>query len=125
MSVIQIPNLTPAIGLTGSEQMEAVQSGSSVRVSLYQIYSYVSAQSGSPITGVTMRQMRMALSASGVLDSVNNNIPGDINSSVNIQWNSGSHVTPGDPLAVSIQTTTGYSNAQMAALFVLAEGYPP
>lgn len=39
MSLIQIPNLPAAIGVSGSEQMEAVQAGSSVRVTISQIAS--------------------------------------------------------------------------------------
>lgn len=37
MSDVQIPNLTPAIALNGTEQIEAVQAGSSVRVTTQQI----------------------------------------------------------------------------------------
>jgi hypothetical protein len=39
VSSIQIPNLTAAVSVTGSEQLEAVQSGSSVRVTAAQIAS--------------------------------------------------------------------------------------
>lgn len=46
MSNIQIPNLTPAIALTGTEQMEAVQSGTSVRVTTAQIAALASASTG-------------------------------------------------------------------------------
>ena len=37
MSVIQIPNLPPATSLSGAEQLEAVQAGTSVRVTALQI----------------------------------------------------------------------------------------
>ena len=37
MSNVQIPNLTAAVALNGTEQLEAVQSGSSVRVTSLQI----------------------------------------------------------------------------------------
>lgn len=40
MSVIQIPNLPAAIALSGSEQLEAVQAGSSVRITVSQIKDY-------------------------------------------------------------------------------------
>jgi hypothetical protein len=46
MSNVQIPNLTPAITLTGTEQMEAVQAGSSVRVTTSQIAALATAGSG-------------------------------------------------------------------------------
>lgn len=57
MSSIQIPNLPVAIALTGSEQFEAVQAGSSVRVTVAQIATYSSVGT---VTSV-------ALSAPGVL----------------------------------------------------------
>ena len=41
MSNIQIPNLPAAIGLTGAEQFEAVQAGSSVRVTATAIASFM------------------------------------------------------------------------------------
>ena len=40
MTVIQIPNLPAAIALSGSEQMEAVQAGSSVRITVSQVKDY-------------------------------------------------------------------------------------
>jgi hypothetical protein len=40
MSVIQIPNLPAAIALSGSEQLEAVQAGSSVRITVSQVKDY-------------------------------------------------------------------------------------
>jgi len=40
MSNVQIPNLTPAIAINGTEQIEAVQAGSSVRVTTQQIASF-------------------------------------------------------------------------------------
>jgi hypothetical protein len=39
MSLVQIPNLPVAISVTGTEQLEAVQSGTSVRVTSQQIAS--------------------------------------------------------------------------------------
>ena len=64
MSVSQIPNLTPATSLNGTEQLEAVQSGSSVRLTTAQIGSYVattypapgisSVTANSPLTSTTV-----------------------------------------------------------------------
>jgi len=42
MSNVQIPNLPAATGLSGSEQFEGVQSGTSVRISASQIATYIS-----------------------------------------------------------------------------------
>ena len=44
MSNSQIPNLTPATSLNGTEQLEAVQSGSSVRITTAQIGAYINTQ---------------------------------------------------------------------------------
>lgn len=64
MSVIQIPNLGPAIALNGTEQFEAVQAGTSVRVTTAQLGAYVastypapgvsSIATSAPITGGTI-----------------------------------------------------------------------
>ena len=46
MASIQIPNLTAAISVSGAEQMEAVQGGSSVRVTIQQIADLAGSQYG-------------------------------------------------------------------------------
>jgi hypothetical protein len=54
MSNVQIPNLGAAIALNGSEQLEAVQAGTSVRVTTNQIWSYGALQlpaATTPLTG--------------------------------------------------------------------------
>ena len=48
MAVVQIPNLPAVAGLSGAELLEAVQSGSSVQVSLNQIAALF--QIGTPLT---------------------------------------------------------------------------
>ena len=52
MAYIQIPNLTPAIALSGSEQLEVVQAGTSVRTTTSAIanlgQSFFLSGSGSP-----------------------------------------------------------------------------
>jgi len=40
MSVAQIPNLTAAISVNGTEQLEAVQAGSTVRITVDQITEF-------------------------------------------------------------------------------------
>jgi hypothetical protein len=50
MAVSQIPNMTAAIALNGNEEMEAVQAGSTVRVTTAQIASLSAPFSGSPLT---------------------------------------------------------------------------
>jgi hypothetical protein len=51
MANVQIPNLTPAISLNGTEELEAVQASSSVRITTAQIASYT--QATYPVTGIT------------------------------------------------------------------------
>ena len=54
MSVVQIPNLPAATSLNGSEQLEAVQSGTSVRITPAQIGAYINIQYPPPgISAVT------------------------------------------------------------------------
>jgi hypothetical protein len=48
MSNVQIPNLPAATGLSGSEQFEGVQSGTSVRISASQIATYISSAYPAP-----------------------------------------------------------------------------
>ncbi len=49
MSAIQIPNLPAVIALAGPEQFEAVQAGTSVRVTAAQIATYVIAVIPTPV----------------------------------------------------------------------------
>lgn len=64
MSNIQIPNLPAAIALNGTEQLESVQAGTSVKLTVAQIGTYINAQypapgvssvaTSAPITGGTI-----------------------------------------------------------------------
>ena len=80
MSVVQIPNLPPAISLNGSEQYEAVQAGTSVRVTTAQIGAYVQSQypapgvvsigTSAPITGGTITSSgTIGLATAGVTNT--------------------------------------------------------
>ena len=53
MANVQIPNLPVAIALSGSEQLEAVQAGTSVRVTALQIADLLSSRYITSITGVS------------------------------------------------------------------------
>lgn len=53
MSSVQIPNLPVAISVTGTEQLEAVQSGTSVRVTSQQIASLSPAGTVTTVSVVT------------------------------------------------------------------------
>jgi hypothetical protein len=68
MSVSQIPNLTPATSLNGTEQLEAVQAGSSVRLTTAQIGTYVNAQYPAPgISSVTATSPLTSSTVSGAV----------------------------------------------------------
>ena len=70
MSAIQIPNLPAAIALNGDEQLEAVQSGVSVRVTAAQIATLAEPFSGSPLT-VPMGGTGLSAGTSGGLPYFN------------------------------------------------------
>ena len=68
MSVVQIPNLASATSLGGSEQLEAVQSGSSVRLTVTQIGAYINSQYPAPgITSVTATSPLTSSTVSGAV----------------------------------------------------------
>jgi hypothetical protein len=68
MSVSQIPNLTPATSLNGTEQLEAVQAGSSVRLTTAQIGTYINAQYPAPgISSVTATSPLTSSTVSGAV----------------------------------------------------------
>ena len=73
MSVSQIPNLTPATALNGSEQLEAVQSGSTVRVTAAQIATYTKAQY--PVSTITSVTATSPLSSTTVSNAVTISLP--------------------------------------------------
>lgn len=132
MAVVQIPNLPPAIALTGGEQLESVQGGVSVRISTSQIAFFsqnLPANIAPSGLFCTNRQWRSALAAipspsPNALIEVDNNVPADISNAINIQWNHGEWVVSGDALYVFTQTTLGYSSSQIAVVMADALGYP-
>jgi hypothetical protein len=68
MSNVQIPNLTSATSLSGSEQLEAVQSGSSVKVTTAQIGQYVATTYPAPgISSVTANSPLQSSTVSGAV----------------------------------------------------------
>mgnify|MGYP003350695048 FL=1 len=80
MSNIQIPNLPAAIALNGTEQLEGVQAGTSVRLTIAQIGTYITAQypapgvssiaTSAPITGGTISTTgTIGLAAAGVTNT--------------------------------------------------------
>jgi len=74
MSVSQIPNLPAATSLNGAEQLEAVQSGTSVRVTTAQIGAYV-AQASYPGTGIYSVTANAPIAASTASGAVTISLP--------------------------------------------------
>lgn len=72
---------------------------------------------------ITMRQMKQALVNINQLYTIANLIPGNIADSVNIAWFSG-FISPGDTMALFIQSTLSYSDNQMTLLFEAAALLP-
>ena len=77
MSNIQIPNLPAAVALNGTEQLEGVQAGVSVKLTVAQIGAYINAQypppgvssiaTSAPLTGGTITSIgTIGLAAAGV-----------------------------------------------------------
>lgn len=132
MAVVQIPNLPPAIALTGGEQLEAVQAGVSVRISTTQIAFFTQNLPANVAPAglfCTNRQWRSALAAvlspaPNALVEVDNNVPADISNAINIQWNHGEWVVSGDALYTFTQTVLGYTGPQIAVIMADALGYP-
>lgn len=127
MATVQIPNLPMAIAINGSEQLECVQNGVSVRITTGQIALFAAAlfiakQSGSAVC--SNRQMRSALNAAGQLVTIDGAVSADITNTVTIEWRNGSVIVNGDAVASFIQTTLGYTNVQMLALFASALTFP-
>ena len=80
MSVVQIPNLGAAIALNGTEQLEGVQAGTSVRLTVAQIGTYINTQypapgissiaTSTPITGGTITSSgTIGLATAGVTNT--------------------------------------------------------
>jgi hypothetical protein len=103
--------------------------GSKVTIAFNELVKDVNAaflQLGFTASGfVTMKQLRKALQNQGTLVQISSQIPGDVTNDVNICWNGGNTTTPGDPLYNFIQTTLGYTPAQMTTLMTLAGTFPP
>jgi hypothetical protein len=80
MSNIQIPNLPAATGLSGSEQFESVQSGTSVRVTASQIATYISSAYPAPGVATVTGTAPIAASTVGSAVTISLNSQGITNS---------------------------------------------
>ena len=122
-AIIQIPQLPAAISLSGQELLEIVQNGVSLRCTSQQIASIYAPAN----LGVTQKQIRAWAASTGsplYIYTIDNACPADIANIVNIQWNHGNTMAVGDPLYLFIQSTLGFSSAQMSAAFTVMQTYP-
>ena len=118
MAAIQIPNLPPAIALNGAELLEAVQAGSSVRITSSQIanLALVSPNVSTPTT----YQFMSALAATGGIDAnlLWQALPSNFESAATIQFYCSPFVPVGSALYNLCVTT--YPGIDMVALYTNA-----
>lgn len=121
MSAIQIPNLPVAIGLNGTEQLEAVQAGASVRITTSQI-AFLSPSM--PANAVTQYQFWSSLAATGGIDAnlLYQAIPSDMEDASAIQFYTSPFVSVNSPLYALCVAT--YPLIDMTALFASASLLP-
>lgn len=131
MATTTFSQLPVAIAISGSEIIPADQSQggtlTTVRLTTAQIAFFtIAIIKGVPITTAmcSNRQMREALAAAGTLVTVDGAMSADITNAATIEWRNGSIIVNGDAVASFIQTTLGYTDPQMAALFASALTYP-
>lgn len=74
---------------------------------------------------VTLKQFKLALAVNNLNVQVTAGIPANADDPVYIAWTSANSVAPNDLLAQNVQATLGYSEAQMAMLFITAEAQVP
>ena len=79
MSNVQIPNLPAATGLSGSEQFEGVQAGTSVRITASQIATYISSAYPAPGIASVSGSAPIAVSTVGSAATVSLNSQGITN----------------------------------------------
>jgi len=120
MSNVQIPNLPVAVALNGTEQFEAVQSGTSVRVTAAQLGTYInstypapgvsSIATSAPITGGTITSTgTIGLAAAGVTNTylasmAANTLKGNLG---------GSPASPSDVTVTAVLDTLGTANGSL------------
>jgi len=97
MSAIQIPNLPAATGLNGTEQLEGVQSGTSVKITTAQIANYIS--SAYPAPGIS--------SVTGTAPIAASTVSGAVTISLNSQGITNSFLAPMASGTVKANVTVG------------------
>lgn len=122
MSFIQIPNLPSAVNLSGSEQVEVVQGGVSLRATTGQIAGLLV---NTPVTiqNVTKYQFFTAIplaSPPGDPNLLFQAIPPDFSNAATVQFYCSDYVRAGSALYTLCQTTYGYTNVQMDNLMAVA-----
>lgn len=124
MAVKQIPNLTPAISLTGLEMLEIVQSGATYRTTAQAIANLSAGSTPSNAGTVTTYQFLTALAAVPADVNILFQALQDFNDPAMIQFSTSAYVRVGSPIYVLCQSTYGFSNAQMDAIMADAITYP-
>lgn len=123
--------LPVAVALSGNELVWLYQPGPNplvtpwigVRCTTGQLATLASGDSSAATC--SMRQLFAAMANQGVLVTADQQVPADITDSNNIAWNHAYRMTITDAFITGfLEPAIGYSPAQMATLFVLAQTYP-
>lgn len=123
MASVQIPSLPQAIALNGSEPIEAVQAGQSVRINPQLLAAYAATIYPGANSSATGWQLQMALVNQGQYYNVQSAIPADPTNFLTIEWATGAPIAINSRLYIFIQSTLGYSTAQMTTLIALAQTF--
>jgi hypothetical protein len=132
MTGTTLNNLPPAIALSGAELVWLYQPGPNPLVTPWIGVSCTTSQianllttSGGGSSTCSMRQLFAAMANQSVLVLAFGSLPGDQTNQYNIAWYHAYRMTITDPFITGfLEPAIGYTGAQMAALFVLAQSFP-
>lgn len=122
MAVVQIPNLPVAVGLSGDEQLEIVQAGTSKRTSVQAVSNFANPIPQANYT--TIYQFMCALSATPGIDSnlLYQAIESNFENTATIQFWFSPYILPGSPLETVVVAT--YPGIDLIQVYADAQFYP-
>ena len=133
MAGVTLDQLPPALGLTGGELVWLYQQGPDqvtpwigVRATVAQLAAYIINNQGLAGTGyASIRQLAAALASQENLVTMLDALTSDVTNQYNIAWSHASTISTTDPFVTGfLQPTLGLNNAQVLALFTLANTFP-
>jgi hypothetical protein len=78
-----------------------------------------------PVTTVTMKQLRLAMQSQANLLTYDEQVSSAVENTINIYWNHGATTFNGDPLSADIASKLALTAGQLATLYALAGTFPP